>query len=139
MGTDSAIGHELASGENRLRHVFVRDLEIMALLGVHEHEKRQAQRIIVNIDLSVSEDVSELADDIDNVVSYEAVVRGIEAIVAQGHVHLVETLAERIAEGCLRDERIFAARVRIEKPDIIPNVRSVGIEIERLRQPFARR
>jgi dihydroneopterin aldolase len=136
MDTDSGIGHHLASGKNRLRHVFVRDLEIMALLGVHEQEKREAQRIIVNIDLSVSEGLAELADDIGNVVSYEAVVRGIEAIVAQGHVHLVETLAERIAEVCLRDERVSAARVRIEKPDIIPNAGSVGIEIERL-QPAA--
>jgi hypothetical protein len=27
----------------------------------------------------------------------------------------------------------MAARVRIEKPDIIPNAKSVGIEIERIR------
>jgi 7,8-dihydroneopterin aldolase/epimerase/oxygenase len=114
--------------------VFVRDLEIIALLGVHEHEKRKAQRIIVNIDLSVREDLANLADDIKNVVSYEVVVHRVEAIVAQGHVHLVETLAERIAEACLSDERISAARVRIEKPDIIPNARSVGVEIERIRQ-----
>jgi dihydroneopterin aldolase len=66
-------------------------------------------------------------------VSYEVVVRRVEQIVAQGHVHLVETLAERIADACLADERVLAARVRIEKPDIIPNARSVGVEIERIR------
>ena len=27
----------------------------------------------------------------------------------------------------------FVARVRVEKPDIIPNARSVGVEIERAR------
>jgi 7,8-dihydroneopterin aldolase/epimerase/oxygenase len=134
MDKDNKIAHHVASSENRLRHVFVRDLEIIALLGVHEHEKRKAQRIIVNIDLSVREDLANLADDIKNVVSYEVVVHRVEAIVAQGHVHLVETLAERIAEACLSDERISAARVRIEKPDIIPNARSVGVEIERIRQ-----
>ena len=139
MGTDSGVTNYVASGKDRLRHVFVRDLEIMALLGVYEHEKRKAQRIVVNIDLSVREDQANLADDIANVVSYEAVVRRVEAIVAQGHVHLVETLAERIAEGCLADERVSAARVRVEKPDIIPNARSVGVEIERLRQPARQR
>ena len=139
MGTDTGISHHVASGQGRLRHVFVRDLEIIALLGVHEHEKRKAQRIVVNIDLSVREEPTSLADDIKNVVSYEAVVRRVEAIVAQGHVHLVETLAERIAEACLADERVSAARVRIEKPDIIPNARSVGVEIERLRHPAEQR
>jgi dihydroneopterin aldolase len=139
MDKDNKITHHVASSENRLRHVFVRDLEIIALLGVHEHEKRKAQRIIVNIDLSVREDLANLADDIKNVVSYEIVVHRVETIVAQGHVHLVETLAERIAEACLSDERISAARVRIEKPDIIPNARSVGVEIERIRQAPAQR
>jgi dihydroneopterin aldolase len=125
--------HHVASAEGRLRHVFVRDLEIIALIGVHEHEKRKAQRIIVNIDLSVREGASSLADDIRNVVSYEEIVRRVEAIVAEGHVHLVETLAERIAEACLADARVAAARVRVEKPDIVPNARSVGVEIERIR------
>jgi 7,8-dihydroneopterin aldolase/epimerase/oxygenase len=133
MSKGSKITHHVASGKARLRHVFVRDLEIIALLGVHEHEQRKAQRIIVNIDLSVREGSGDLVDDIKNVVSYEVVVRRVETIVAQGHVHLVETLAERIAEACLADERVSAARVRIEKPDIIPNARSVGVEIERIR------
>ena len=137
--TDAGITRHLASGKDRLRHVFVRDLEIMALLGVYEHEKRQAQRILVNIDLSVREDRANLTDDIADVVSYETIVRRVEAIVAQGHVHLVETLAERIAEACLADERVSAARVRVEKPDIIPNARSVGVEIERLRRPTKQR
>ena len=66
-------------------------------------------------------------------MSYEVVVRQVESIVAQGHVHLVETLAELIAAACLSDRRVAAVRVRIEKPDIIPNARSVGVEIERLR------
>lgn len=125
--------HHVASGKARVRHVFVRDLEIIAFLGVHEHEKAKAQRIIVNIDLSVREGRGQLEDDIKNVVSYEVVVRRVEKIVAAGHVHLVETLAERIADACLSDDRVSAARVRIEKPDIIPNARSVGVEIERVR------
>ena len=113
--------------------MFVSDLELMALLGIYEHEKAEPQRIIVNIDLSVSEGVGPKDDDISHVVSYEIVVKKVEAIVAAGHVNLVETLAELIAAACLKDRRVKAARVRIEKPDIIKNARSVGVEIERAR------
>lgn len=113
--------------------MFVRDLEVMATLGIHEHEKVAPQRIIVSIDLSVLEGEQTIADDISNVVSYEIVVKKVEAVIAQGHVNLVETLAELIAASCLKDKRVMAARVRIEKPDIIANARSVGIEIERVR------
>ena len=125
--------HGVANAAAGLRHVFVRDLEVMATLGIYEVEKLAPQRVIVSIDLSVLEGKEAVADDISNVVSYEIVVKKVEAIIAQGHINLVETLAELIATSCLRDKRVVAAKVRIEKPDIIPNARSVGIEIERVR------
>lgn len=125
------ISHHVASAASGLRHVFVRDLELMALIGIYPHEKETPQRIIVNIDLSVKEGSGD--DDISHVVSYEIVVKKVEAIIAEGHVNLVETLCEKIARSCLTDKRVVAARVRVEKPDIIPNARSVGVEIERVR------
>ena len=133
MGNTPKISHHVASGAARLRHVFVKDLEIDALLGIYPEEKARPQRIIVNIDLSVKEGNDPTSDDIKNVVSYEIVVKKVERIVAQGHVNLVETLAELIAGACLKDARVMAARVRIEKPDVIKNARSVGVEIERGR------
>jgi 7,8-dihydroneopterin aldolase/epimerase/oxygenase len=131
--TGPKISHHVASASSRLRHVFVRDLEVMALIGIYDHEKVKPQRIIVNIDLSVHEAEGPITDEISHVVSYEIIAKKVETIVAEGHVNLVETLAERFAESCLRDKRVAAARVRIEKPDIIPNARSVGVEIERGR------
>ena len=133
MSKKPIISHHVASGAAKLRHVFVRDLDVMARLGIHEHERVTPQRIIVNIDLSVSEGGNPLVDDISNVVSYEIVVKKVDAIIARGHVNLVETLCELIAAACLKDKRVMAARVRIEKPDIIKNARSVGVEIERVR------
>ena len=127
------ISHHVASARSGLRHVFVRDLELMALIGIYDHEKRDPQRIIVNIDLSVKEGEGPKDDDIGHVVSYEIVVKKVEAIIAEGHTNLVETLCEKIAAACLRDKRVVAARVRVEKPDIIKNARSVGVEIERQR------
>ncbi len=134
MSKKPIISHHVASGAAKLRHVFVRDLDVMARLGIHEHERVTPQRIIVNIDLSVSEGGNPLVDDISNVVSYEIVVKKVDAIIARGHVNLVETLCELIAAACLKDKRVMAARVRIEKPDIIKNARSVGVEIERVRE-----
>jgi dihydroneopterin aldolase len=131
MSKKPLISHHVASAASGLRHVFVRDLDLMALIGIYDHEKTDPQRVIVNIDLSVKEGLGD--DDISHVVSYEIVVKKVEAIIAEGHINLVETLCERIAQSCLTDKRVVAARVRVEKPDIIPNARSVGVEIERAR------
>ena len=133
MNSQTKITHHVASAALHVRHVFVRDLTLLALIGIHDAEKIKPQRIVVNIDLSVQELDSPMPDDISHVVSYEIIVKKCEAIVAEGHVNLVETLAEKFAEACLKDKRVAAARVRIEKPDIIPNAKSVGVEIERAR------
>ena len=127
------ISHHVASAASRVRHVFVRDLECMASIGIYDQEKIKAQRIIVNIDLSVSESDGPMSDEISHVVSYEIIAKKVESILAEGHINLVETLCEKIAQSCLKDKRVLAARVRVEKPDIIPNARSVGVEIERGR------
>ena len=133
MSKKPMISHHVASAASGLRHVFVRDLELKALIGIYANEKLEPQRIIVNIDLSVTEGEGPKGDDIGHVVSYEIVVKKVEAIIAAGHINLVETLCEKIAAACLTDKRVVAARVRVEKPDIIPNARSAGVEIERMR------
>jgi 7,8-dihydroneopterin aldolase/epimerase/oxygenase len=121
----------IADAQNRIRHVFVRDLELKALIGVYGHEKGKPQPICVNVDLTVDEGTGAVADRLRNVVDYEKVVDAIRAIIARGHVNLVETLAEQVAEICLKDKRVLVARVRIEKLKAIAGAKSVGVEIER--------
>jgi dihydroneopterin aldolase len=123
----------LADAERGLVHVFVRDLNVEAVIGVHRHEKVQPQPLLINIDLTARESEAPLEDRLAYVVDYECVVGGVRALIAEGHVRLVETLAERIAEFCLTDQRVLAVRVRIEKLAAIAGVRSVGVEIERVR------
>jgi dihydroneopterin aldolase len=122
----------IADAAHAIRHVFVRDLVLQAAIGVHRHEHDRTQPIRINIDLTVSEDAAPIGDRLEAVVDYEHVINGIRAIVAEGHVRLVETLAERVARFALSDGRVRAVRVRIEKLDIVPDAASVGVEIERL-------
>lgn len=119
-----------------VRRVFVRDLEIVASVGVLEHEKRYEQRIIVSADLFVRDDYDGVSDRLADVLDYSKVVDGIARLVQGEHVNLIETLAERIASHCLADTRVESVRVQIVKPDVMPSCRSVGIEIER-RRPAA--
>lgn len=124
----------IADATRGVRHVFVRDLCLEADIGVHAHEMQGKQPIRLNIDLTVHDRDIVVADTLANVVDYETVVRKIEALVARGHVKLVETLAELIAQDCLHDERVLGVRVRIEKLRAIAKAASVGVEIERHRQ-----
>jgi dihydroneopterin aldolase len=130
----------IADAARGLRHMFLRDLLLSAHIGVYAQEHGRTQRIRVNVDLGVTDDgaraVSRPAvgqDELARVVDYAAVAAQVRAIVAGGHVQLVETLAERIAEACLADRRVEIARIRVEKLDVLPDGASAGVEVERRR------
>lgn len=133
--TSSQLHCSTSTDSRNLRRVFVRDLELMAHVGVYAVEHRYEQRIIVSVDLAVTDDYDGVSDKLRHVLDYEAMVRDIRTVVEAGHVQLLETLAGRIARNCLADARVQSVRVRIEKPDALPGCRSVGIEIERHREP----
>ena len=122
-----------ADATRNVRHVFVRDLLLDGSIGIYDHEKENEQNIRINIDLCVKEETAPLNDDYKNIVCYEKVVTGIKNIVNSGHVELVETLAEKIADFNMMDPRIVSVRVRVEKLEAIENTTSVGVEIERHR------
>ena len=117
----------------RTRRVFVRDLVLAARIGVYRHEKKREQRIRLNLDLTVEESPQPQSDRLADVVCYEKIVNRVRALIEQGHVNLVETLAERIAALCLEDSQVTKAVVRVEKLEVFADAASVGVEIERSR------
>jgi dihydroneopterin aldolase len=128
MGVRSAT--HFADATARLRHVFIRDLELLAHIGIHGHEQTKHQPVRINVDLAV-EDAEDPEDRLERVVDYESIALRIRAIVARGHINLAETLAESIAEACLEDARVKCARIRVEKLHAVPGAESAGVEIER--------
>jgi len=112
---------------------FIRNLELLAHIGVHGHEKGKLQPVRINVDLAV-EDLAQLEDRLETVVDYGEITRKIRSIVEKGHINLAETLAERIAHACFEDPRVQTARVSCReaaRPSKAP--RSAGVEIERHR------
>ena len=136
----------IASSNRALRHVFLRDLVLPASIGVLPHEQGAPQRVRINVDLGVEDDGAQPysrapvgRDDLSRVVDYGKIAARVREIVGVGHVRLVETLAERIAEACLEDRRVHLARIRVEKLDILPDATSAGVEIERRQTDLSTR
>jgi 7,8-dihydroneopterin aldolase/epimerase/oxygenase len=114
--------------------VFVRNLILSCSIGTYAHEKRARQRVRINVELLVDGEPKRGSDELRDVLNYEPLIAGIKAIAAAGHIHLVETVAERILEIGLADDRVAAARVTVEKLDVYPEAESVGIVLERRRR-----
>jgi dihydroneopterin aldolase len=114
-----------------LSKVFVTGLKIQAEIGVHRHEMGRSQPLVVDVELDVPVAGAErLADTLN----YETILTTAREIAAEGHIQLVETFAERLAQACLADPRVTRARVRVEKPlALAPDALGAGVEITATR------
>ncbi len=111
--------------------VFVHDLVLDAEIGVYSHEKGVTQRARFSVDIDVKPADAAIEDQIDRVLDYDTIIAIIKKILAEGHINLVETLADEIATRCLEHPRAASVKVKIEKLDKEPG--AVGVEIVRRR------
>ncbi len=109
--------------------ILIRDLELLARIGIHGHEQGMPQPVRINVELEA--EASPRNDNVEEVVDYEKIANIIREIIASGHINLAETLAERIANACLSDQRVSKARVKVEKLHALQGAEAAGVEIER--------
>ncbi len=116
------------------RRLFLRDYEVWINIGVHDFEKKGEQRVKINVDLYVPlADSTPHEDKLDEVLDYDFIRREIMARVAQGHIHLQETLADDVLARMLAHPKVRAARVATEKPDVYPDCDAVGCEVFKIK------
>ena len=112
--------------------VFVHDFVLDCEIGVYTNERGVTQRVRFSVDVELTPPPAAVEDKIDRTFDYDLIIKGIKGLVARGHISLVETLAEDVADICLAHPRTAAVTVRIEKLDKEPG--SVGVEIYRVRE-----
>lgn len=116
------------------RKVFVRGLVLDAFIGVYASEQGATQPVKIDLEVEVIEPSNPVGDNLEDVVCYNKLTQGIKAIIAEGHIKLVETLAERIADLALSHPMALAVLVRIEKPRAIGEADAAGVEIARTKR-----
>jgi len=82
----------------------------------------------------VLENIAPIEDKLSNVLCYENLIGKVRKLVGAGHVNLVETLAQRLADLCLSAPQVNKARIKIEKLDVFADAVSVGVEIIRTNE-----
>ncbi len=102
-------------------------LKIDFFIGVFETEFKNPQTVIM--DIKIQMEIKEVNDNYEQVVCYKKIIDKIEDLKTQGHIKLVETLAEKVADICLSWDGVICAEVKVSKPDAISNAKAVGVKI----------
>ncbi len=94
----------------------VRGIEIHAHHGVFDFERRDGQLFVIDLVLDLDTAPAAAGDDLAATVHYGDLVEAVVAAVEKDPVDLIETLAQRVADVCLRYEHVEQAVVTVHKP-----------------------
>lgn len=113
--------------------IFVHDIRLETLIGAYEFERRQPRTLQVNVEIGRKGLQACNTDQLGDTIDYSAVVACVKEIFSAHRFHLLEPLAELIAQSILSRFDAHWICVEISKSGIVPNARDVGVRIERRR------
>jgi FolB domain-containing protein len=114
--------------------ILISDLLVRCIIGVSEEERRERQDVLINLSLWMDLSIAGRSDNFDDTVDYRDLKKRIVNMAEHSTYHLVEALAEAIADVCLIHPAVSRIQIRVEKPGALRFAKSVGVEITRDRR-----
>ncbi|MDR3068827.1 MAG: dihydroneopterin aldolase, partial [Cellulomonas sp.] len=102
--------------DDGLDRIELRGLAAHGYHGVHEHERRDGQRFVVDIVAHTDTRPAAADDDLSRTLDYGRLAGQVVAVLTGPPVALLETLAERIAATVLAHPQAVAVDVTVHKP-----------------------
>ena len=113
-----------------VRKILIKNLTINAIFGYYPKEKIKSQRLKFNIKLELTNKIKFNDTDLRSIVDYDNIIKTINNILDK-KINFLETLGELVAEEILKNKKIDAIELQIEKLDILKKDASVGFEISK--------
>jgi dihydroneopterin aldolase len=113
----------------RSARIHLDSLDVLVDIGFHDFEVGNPQRLLISVDIWLSDTSPPADDDAANAWNYDHLRQEIERIASSRRFNLQETLVAEIYGWIAARQGVGALRVASCKPDIYPNARGVGVEI----------
>jgi dihydroneopterin aldolase len=115
--------------------VFIKGLSIQTTIGFFQWEKEIKQTLVIDLAMGWNTAKAALNDELAKTLDYADISVAIEKFANDNPVDLIETLAERLASYLMTQYHIPWLKLSIGKPGAVHNAQTVGVEIERGKQP----
>jgi dihydroneopterin aldolase len=109
--------------------IHIEGLEVFALIGVYDWERKHQQRLIVDVELSADLSMAAQTDNVEKTLNYAEIAQGISDFAAKSQFKLIEALASHMVDWLLQSfPMLKAVRLKLSKPDILANAKNVAVE-----------
>lgn len=117
--------------------IFIRGLKVETIIGIYDWERTLVRPLIFDLELGTDIREAAASDRMRDSIDYAAVGDTVREIALNLKPELLETLAEKIARTLFDKFPIVSLRLVIDKPGAIPDVKAIGVEIDRRREDYA--
>lgn len=112
----------------------IKNLETECIIGINENERLQKQKLLISIDLLIDAQKAIEGDDIKHTVDYKKLTEEIFSQIPKTHFFLLESLADFIADLCIKYPHAVSVSVEISKPNVIPNTEKISVHLTKLNE-----
>lgn len=111
--------------------VFINQLRLNTVIGIHDWEREQEQVIILDIEMGCSIKSAVDSDNIEDCIDYFSVCQRIKTLAKNHPYQLVESFVEEVSRIILMEFKARRVRIKLNKPDAVNEANGVGVIIER--------
>ncbi len=118
-------------------YIFIDALKIDTIIGIHPHEQIAAQALRLSLRMGFDNRLPAVSERVEDTLDYDTIATRLRLHAQSRSWLLIETLAEASAQLLNIEFGVSWLRLRIDKPQAVPQATSVGVIIERDFRPDA--
>ncbi|WP_367680549.1 bifunctional dihydroneopterin aldolase/7,8-dihydroneopterin epimerase [Candidatus Fukatsuia anoeciicola] len=111
--------------------IFIKQLCVMTTIGVYDWEQSIRQKLIFDIEIGSDNHKAAISDNIKDSLNYAEISKVILQYVEKNSFALIERVANEVAELLLTHFHSPWVRIKVSKPNAVPQAKYVGVIIER--------
>ena len=118
--------------------IFIEQMEVPCRIGISPQERGFPQILLISLTIEMSLAIAGKSDELTDTIDYAQTINEVKSLSSENEFNLVEALAEKIAEGVLKNFRAKSVSVKVEKK-VFAGIKSVGVIISRTRSKLKKR
>jgi dihydroneopterin aldolase/D-erythro-7,8-dihydroneopterin triphosphate epimerase len=116
-----------------MNRIYIRELALRCIIGVFPEEREKRQDVTINVVMDCDFSRAAETDRLEDTVDYKTIKLAIVSMVESSEFNLIETLADRVADICLADDKVKTVTVTVDKPGALRFARSVAVEVKKAK------
>lgn len=115
--------------------IFIEEMKVETIVGVSDWERAMPQILVIDLEMALPQLASKTSDLIGDTIDYGIVAERIKSITSSHAFKLLEPLAHLIIETLEKEFKSPWMKLKISKPQILPQVKAVGVILEKGSRP----